>query len=333
MMVLYVGEDLEGTTSHHRRTVIEEMWEDEVHVIDFNEHLPQNELMKSLFWRTKNHIALSSFNHKLNQLLSRFNFDLIWVDKGFFLRDRQISMLRENAKKLVFFTPDCFFFQNHVKAIQRNLSLFDLVITTKSFELNFFLRQMDQSKILLVNQGYTDWGLPSFEKEREKDVIFIGKHEKYRELCVLKLAEAGISVHVGGAGWLQRGRRLIRCGVHVLEADIRGEDYKKAISRSKIGLGLLAKSFPELHTTRTFEIPYFGAALATERNSETEKFFKDSEALFYDTPDDLVVQVQSSLESGEWRNKALLGQKKTVKSNHSWSSQMSRIQKALYGKS
>ena len=37
--------------------------------------------------------------------------------------------------------------------------------------------------------------------------------------------------------------------------------------------GLLAKWVPELHTTRTFEIPACGTALVTERNSETALVF------------------------------------------------------------
>jgi spore maturation protein CgeB len=50
---------------------------------------------------------------------------------------------------------------------------------------------------------------------------------------------------------------------------------------------LLSKRFPELHTTRTFEIPACGALLATERTAETTRFFNGDEALFFDDYDDL----------------------------------------------
>jgi len=331
-MILYVGEDLPGTTSNHRRQIIEEMWGDEVHVIDFNKYLPNVRSMKSLFWRFNNSISLRGFNKILNHLLDSFQFDLIWVDKGLFLGNEQIRKLRANTQKLVFFTPDCFFYQNNVKAVQGNLSIFDLVITTKSFEVDLFKQEIDESKVLLINQGYTDVGGGSFEQERDRDVIFIGKHELHRELCVLRLAEAGIDVYVGGAGWSRRKSRLTQYGVHLLEDDIRGEDYKRAISRSKIGLGFLSKSFPELHTTRTFEIPYFGSVLATERNAETERFFVEGEVLFYETLDELITKTQRILKSKGWKNMALLGQRRAVKNDCSWRLQMSRIHEVLDGK-
>ena len=56
--------------------------------------------------------------------------------------------------------------------------------------------------------------------------------------------------------------------------------------------GALSKWVPELHTTRTFEIPACGTALVTERNSETASFFKNSDAIFYNDINDLVTQVK-----------------------------------------
>jgi len=47
--------------------------------------------------------------------------------------------------------------------------------------------------------------------------------------------------------------------------------------------------------TRTFEIPACGTVLATERNEETERFFDDSEALFYDGVDELIARVRELL--------------------------------------
>lgn len=54
---------------------------------------------------------------------------------------------------------------------------------------------------------------------------------------------------------------------------------------------LLSKRFPELHTTRTFEIPACGGILTTEATPETRSFFAESEALFFDDHADLVEQL------------------------------------------
>ena len=66
-----------------------------------------------------------------------------------------------------------------------------------------------------------------------------------------------------------------------------GNDYVRAYQSARVGLGLLSKRFPELHTTRTFEIPACGALLATERNSETSRFFGDDEVEFFESYEQL----------------------------------------------
>ena len=54
----------------------------------------------------------------------------------------------------------------------------------------------------------------------------------------------------------------------------------------------VSRRFPELHTTRTFEIPACGTALVTEKNRETRAFFADGEAIFYDDVDQLIEKVK-----------------------------------------
>jgi spore maturation protein CgeB len=55
----------------------------------------------------------------------------------------------------------------------------------------------------------------------------------------------------------------------------------------------MSKKFPELHTTRTMEIPACGTILATQRTSETGRFYNDSEALFFDNFEDLSQKVNA----------------------------------------
>ena len=72
---------------------------------------------------------------------------------------------------------------------------------------------------------------------------------------------------------------------------VYGEDYVKTLQNAKMAWGALSKWVPELHTTRTFEIPACGTALVTERNLETQSFFKDDEAIFYTNENDLIEKI------------------------------------------
>jgi spore maturation protein CgeB len=77
-----------------------------------------------------------------------------------------------------------------------------------------------------------------------------------------------------------------------------GADYARLLSKSWIGLGLLSKRFPEVHTTRTFEIPACGTILATERNIETQAYFGDDEALFFADHEDLAQKIVTMFDKG-----------------------------------
>src|SRR5690606_8820615 len=73
---------------------------------------------------------------------------------------------------------------------------------------------------------------------------------------------------------------------------IYGPDYAKTLSTYQFSWGALSKWIPELHTTRTFEIPACGTALITERNSETSSFFTEKEAIFYNTPEEMITKIK-----------------------------------------
>ena len=79
--------------------------------------------------------------------------------------------------------------------------------------------------------------------------------------------------------------------LHYLGTTVLSNEYGKTLSAAKIGLGLLSKWIPELHTTRTLEIPACATALVTEKNTDTESIFNDSEVIFYNNTNHLVNEV------------------------------------------
>ena len=77
----------------------------------------------------------------------------------------------------------------------------------------------------------------------------------------------------------RNGRRCKRRGSGPA---IYGDDYLKAIQLAKVSLGLLSKGNRDLHTTRTFEIPYCGGLLCAERTSEHLQLYQeDVEAVYW----------------------------------------------------
>ena len=330
--LLYLGETQYGSTSAHRKSILSRRISGYSRSLSFTEFLPTAGPWRSLFWRLQWPILLTKFNTEVVEVATSAKWELIWVDKGMFLSDRTFQILRRHARRLIYFTPDCLFFANANMFVNRNLHRFDLVCTTKSFEYERFTRYVEQKKICHLTQGYTQLkSVNQFqERRRWRPVGFVGKFERHRGEVVQALLDQGLEVHVAGAGW---GRFKSVCDndklVFLGEA-LWGEEYRQFYQETLIGLGLLSKEFPELHTTRTFEIPYFGALLATERNQETEVFFDEDSALMYKGVSQLVIGIQEFLADREkLRAIAMQGNQRVITQRLSWADQIETVLSTL----
>ncbi|NJK95540.1 MAG: glycosyltransferase [Bacteroidales bacterium] len=190
---------------------------------------------------------------------------------------------------MVHYTPDTAFFHNKSRLFEKSVPYYDYFVTTKSFDFEKY----PEGKTILVPQGYN----PDVHKpynsfaEKFREVVFIGLYEQYRGKVISKLLNAGIRVTVAGNKW-NRFKDLHHPLLEHLGDGLFGEAYARVISSSLFGIGLLSKRFPELHTTRTFEIPACGTALITEKNKETSTFFTDDEVIFFKNIDEISVKIK-----------------------------------------
>ena len=283
---IYIGIRTQGTTSQLRADTLAELlptanWQ----FIDTDEpFLSSHRIWKSLAFRLRTGPAVRAMNQHVLAQLGSTRFDVAWIDKGVNLWPDTVKKIRSLSKKLIYYTPDCSFESNRSRFFESTAQLYDLVVTTKSFELERYTKLIPEDRILLTTQSYDEQQhRPTCDfNEKRKEAVLIGLCEPDREACIEQLLNHGVPVRIGGQGWkrfLARHRRNSRLQ---FEGDrVFGDHYTDTISRAAVGLGLLTKRFPELHTTRTFEIPACGTALATPRNSETAKLFRDDEAIFF----------------------------------------------------
>jgi spore maturation protein CgeB len=241
-------------------------------------------LWRTLAFRTKRGKAVERINAAVGNAAGSERYDLAWVDKGVFLNVRTMGRLRSLAKRTVHFTPDTAFHANRSRHFEAAMDHYDLLVTTKSFELGDYERHGAGGRLMLTTQGYdATLHRPAEDASpRRREVVFVGLAEPDRERCLGLLLDRGIPVRLGGRGWGRFRRRYRGCPHLAFEGeDVFGEDYASVLRGSWIGVGMLSKRFPELHTTRTFEIPACGTILATEENSETSSYFRPDEVLFF----------------------------------------------------
>jgi len=292
MKVLYVGHYMPGCTTHMRGEYLKDLLQpEEFRVVNID--IPMAEtpsVFKSFGWRLKSGPLIWKINNYLKkQIQGAGEFNVIWIDKGVFIRPEILQKLKSRSNILVHFTPDTAFTHNRSELFFKALPLYDYCITTKSFEKEYYIARKVKH-LLYCTQGY-DPGLHKiYNSFNEKQgIAFIGQYEDWRGEVIARLIENNFMIKLAGAGWSSFAYKFKnRNNFNYSGNGLFGEAYARLISGSLVGLGLLAKKFPEKHTTRTFEIPACGTILATERNEETSSFLTEEEALFFSDIPELI---------------------------------------------
>lgn len=301
---LYIGICSEGSTSKMRGENLRALlagWRFEIIDTDIP-FVKQPYLFRSVGFRYKIGPVVSAVNEYILEKLSG-NYDLVWIDKGIFLTKATTSIIKSRTAKLVHYTPDTAFYGNKSPLFYRSINLYDYLITTKSFELIKYQSLVPVDKLISITQGFdcdVHKPLVNFDSKINR-VAFVGLGERSREKTLQYLIDNNIHVLLAGYKWERFIKKNKRNPCLYFKGNVVwNEHYSLLISSSYFSLGMLSKRFPELHTTRTFEIPACGTALLTEKNEETASFFSEEQAIFYSDPESLVKKIryyQGNLEA------------------------------------
>ncbi|MFA5111586.1 MAG: glycosyltransferase [Desulfobaccales bacterium] len=148
---------------------------------------------------------------------------------------------------------------------------------------------------------------PEDRKRLSHDVLFIGTWMPERGPFLAALLQVGLPLAIYGNRWHKAPEWPILQDVWQGPA-IYGDDYIKAIQLAKISLGLLSKGNRDLHTTRTFEIPYAGGLLCAERTSEHLALYQEGlEAVYWSDVNECIGKCRELLDNPE-RGRAIAAQ-------------------------
>lgn len=303
MKVLYIGQYSTGTTSFMRCETLRRLLKKEhFEVIDIHQpFFKSHKVWRTLGFRYKKGPLIKKVNDYVLNEVEQAHYDLIWVDKAVYLTPQTTQWLKTRTAILVHFTPDPAFTFHQSKHFFKSLPLYDVVITTKSYELEHY-KKATRAKVLYATQGF-DKALhqPSEEPfDQKKGLAFIGHYEEAREKVLKRLLALNIPITLAGINWKAFAEKhKTHAGLNYLGEGVYGQDYVKTLQKAKIAWGAISKWVPELHTTRTFEIPACGTALLTESNSETEQFFARDEAIFYKDTKELAERVSYYMEDAK----------------------------------
>lgn len=230
-------------------------------------------------------------NQKIRKLICNAKFDVLWVEKALTLKPSTLHIVKNYSPNILcvwYSGDDMFARHNQSLYFRQSLPLYDVVITTKSYNANpNELPALGARRVWFVNKTYDPHQhQPVTVTDEDKkclgaDVGFIGTFEKDRADKMLFLGEQGIKVRVWGNGWGAYKNR--HANLMIENKPIYDNDYQKAICATKINLCFLRKLNRDLQTDRTVEIPACGGFMLAERTKEHESLFKDNqEAIFFD---------------------------------------------------
>jgi spore maturation protein CgeB len=314
MKILYLGQIVPGQTALMRMRALERLGH-KVHGVNTVE--PSNRaswISRQVQKRVRPRAIAKAMNSKILSAAREFRPTLVWADKQEFLGVETIEALRNMGAILAHFTPDPYFtlIWKRTRIMDEAIRHFDYLIYCKKYEMQHY--EALGKPTFYMPLGYCDevhrplpnnhaWGC---------DVGFVGGWEPRRQRMLHSIALENVRLRFRGAYWdfLKDGKWTLRrylilndlaAGerVHIHRDEllarahdgneVYGDDYARALSGAKIGLGFLRQVCPDQHTTRTFEIPACGSLLLADRTDEHQEFFVEGkEAEFFDSTGELL---------------------------------------------
>ena len=315
MRILFLGPIGEGQTSRMRMRALQRLGHEVLGVETVAPWSSAAWASRQAQRRLGRGPVVDAINRAVLDAAASFRPELVWGEKQEHLRPETLEALGAAGATRVHFTPDPYFSLawKRTRTMDAAIGRFDVLVYCKSYERAAY--DALGRPLVYMPLGYCDEAhrpLASDDPSWACAVGFLGGWEPRRERLLRALSGAVDDLKIRGGYWdfLRDGhwtlRRQIILGqlaggepfsIHKdarLAAkwqggEVYGDDYARALSGARIGLGFLRKVCPDQHTTRTFEIPACGSLLLADRTEEHQSFFEEGhEAEFFDCEAELV---------------------------------------------
>lgn len=329
--LLYIGNLRDGGNGRDRMAILRDAgWA--VEGIDTRPYRAAGpRLMRSLTARWQVGPAVARLNRDLCARAAQGGYDVVLVDKGTVIRRATVRALKAGAARglAVHYTPDAAFFDNRSREFFRAIPDYDLLVTTKPFERDHYLRA-GARELLLIEQGYGPRIDPALAGEvpahLQSEVAFVG-HCQPHYAKLLRTVSEHFSLKIWGPGWPEYAARNTWARKVVQGPGLFGPNYARALGGAKIALGLLSKRVPETTTTRSFEIPAMGTMLLAERSDDHCRLFEEGrEAEFFASPEEMIAKARAYLADDAARSAvATAGRTRCLRDGYAMCDQFARM--------
>ncbi|MBC7952357.1 MAG: glycosyltransferase [Rhodospirillaceae bacterium] len=301
LSIILVGQTIKGSRTPQRVRALERLGH-RVRVVPINRPNATYEDPPSLADRIRYRLRLPADPAGANGGLlaeAKAGCDLVWVEAAPMIRAATLRAVKQAnpAAPLVWYSEDDTMNPRHrSRWMERTFGLFDLWVTTKSFNAKpEEVPSLGARRVLFVHNSFDPTvHCPASLDEDERrewgaDLGFVGTFEAPRAASILRLAQAGFTVRVWGNGWSALAGR--HPNLMVENRPVYDDSYARVVSASRINLAFLRKGNRDLQTCRTMEIPACGGFMLHEYSAEAAALFPpDRAAAFFADDDELCRQ-------------------------------------------
>lgn len=300
MKILYAGEQAAGTSSLYRRWALERLGH-EVVTLDPNEYSVRNALLRKVAFRLAAGPHAEKLNRDVLRLAKAERPDIFWADKVLLLQPKTLQALSAMGITTVSYMIDNAFGPRQDpgwRLYMKDIPYFDLHVTQRDVSVAAYRKRgaRDAMKVQTAYEPTIHFPSPTpiTDKDRNREVSFIGTPYDDRASTLTMLSEAGLPVIISGNP-RQWGRALTAQAYEAMFriGELYEQQYREAVWRSKINLSFLTRSNQDEYTHKSFEIAGCGGFLLAERcEGHSLKFKEDEEAVFFEGTDDLIAKIR-----------------------------------------
>jgi len=267
--------------------------------------------------------------------------DVFFTVKGSGLDVELLRRIRGLGTKTVMYYPDVHF--DHAGVDQASFELYDLFVTTKSFQLDWLRQRLGSERVAYLPHGFSGAVFqPVIEKIKEEncrfDVLYMGNHSPYKQSWLQRLLELspGLDLGVVGGRWREQ-----RPALDIPESSFLGQQtglsLSKLIQSSRINVAIHharpGDDWVDLVSTRTFEIPACRGFMLHIDNAEVREFFDvPREIDVFSSADELQRKIQFYLSRTQLRLDMAERAYSRAISNYSYGHRAAQIDEILRSK-
>ena len=278
--------------------------------VDLRHFFPTNgSRLGRMVARASHALSAATYNARILSLAEQVRAQVVVTVKGSFITAQTLARLRAAGVRCVNYYPDFHF--DHPGITPEALAQYDLIATTKTFQVDFLAAKHGAERTMFLHHAYNaEVHQPCYvgEVPYRWDISMIGNpsSQKARFMVAVAAAFPNRRIAVVGNGWAKyaEGTAL---APHVVGYPLMGDFFARAIEESRINVAVHMGQrsdggLEDFVSTRTFQIPAAGGFMLHIDNPEVRTLYEPGREIdVFTTPESLCERIGYYLDNEDRR--------------------------------